>query len=137
MLTKDNNDWWGASPVMRDLVKEGRKLTWKKSYNDTKRRKVVEDFEFSINIYEACQARSHLKVRMFGKYRMPTGLDELCADLFSLSLTHKLIAVDAQYLEIVVEKSKNGQTNIDESVMKAMMNIQKKIVKQLSKRKAR
>ena len=68
---------------------------------------------------------------------MPNGLDDLCADLFSLSLTHKLIAVDAQYLEIVVEKSKNGQTNIDESVMKAMMNMQKKIVKQLSRRKAR
>lgn len=135
MLAKDN--WWDASPAMSDLVKEGRKLTWRKSYNDTKRRKVVEEFESAINIYEVRQAGRYLKVRMLGKYRMPVGLDELCADLFSLSLTHKLIAVDAQYLEIVVEKSKNGQTNIDESVMKAMMDIQKKIVKQLSRRKAR
>ena len=137
MLTKDINDWWDASPAMSDLVKEGRKLTWKKSYNDTKRRKVVEEFKFSINIYEVRQAGGHLKVRILEKYQMPNGLDELCADLFSLSLTHKLIAVDAQYLEIVVEKSKNGQTNIDESVMKAMMNIQKKIIKQLGRRKAR
>lgn len=137
MLTKDNDDWSSASTSMVDLVKEGRRLSWRKSYTDTKRRKVCEDFKFSINIYEVRQARSYLKVRMLGKYQMPTGLDELCADLFSLSLTHKLISVDAQYLEIVVEKSKNGQTNIDESVMKAMMDIQKKVVKQLSRRKPR
>ena len=137
MLTKDNNGWWPASKGMSDLVKEGRKLTWKKSYNDTKRRKVVEDFKFYINIYEVHQAGGHLKVRILEKYQMPNGLDELCADLFSLSLTHKLIAVDAQYLEMVVEESKNGQTNIDESVMRAMMNIRNKIVKQLGRRKAR
>lgn len=137
MLSKDNNDWWCASPSMSDLVKEGRKLTWKKSYNDTKRRKVCEEFKFSINIYEVRQAGRYLKVRALGAYQMPNGLDELCADLFSLSMTHKLIAVDAQYLDMVVEESKDGQTNIDESVMKAMMNIQKKIVKQLSRRKAR
>lgn len=138
MLTKDNNHWSYASEGMSDLVKEGRKLTWKKSYNDTKRRKVVEDFKFSINIYEVRQSR-YLNVRMLGRYDMTSdhGLDELCSDLFSLSLTHKLIAVDAQYLEMVVEESKDGQTNIDESVMKAMMDIQKKIVKQLSRRKPR
>jgi hypothetical protein len=144
MLTKDNNDapyafdnWSVASKGMCDLVKEGRKLTWRKSYNDTKRRKVVEDFKFSINIYEVRQAGRYLKIRILGKYQMPNELDELCADLFSLSLTHKLVAVDVQYLEIVVEKSKNGQTNIDDSVMEAMMDIQRKIVKQLSGRKPR
>lgn len=138
MLAKDNNVWCGATKAMSDLVEEGRKLTWRKSYNDTKRRKVVEDFKFSINIYEVRQSK-YLNVRMLGRYDMTSvhGLDEFCADLFSLSLTHELIAVDAQYLEIVVEKSKNGQTNIDESVMEAMMDIHKKVVKQLSRRRAR
>ena len=136
MSERYNDDWSPACSSIIELVEEGRRLSWRKSYNDTKRRKVVEDFKFSINIYEVRKSR-YLKVRMLGKYQMPNELDELCADLFSLSLTHKLISVDAQYLEIVVEKSKNGQTNIDESVMKAMMNIQKKVVKQLSGRKAR
>lgn len=138
MLIKDNNDWSDASKGMSDLVKEGRKLTWKKSYNDTKRRKVVEDFMFSINIYEVRQSK-YLNVRMLGSYDMTSGhgLDELCSDLFSLSLTHKLIAVDAQYLEMVVEESKDGSTNIDNEVMEAMMDIHKKIAKQLNKRKPR
>ena len=132
-----NNDWSQASKLMTELVQEGRKLSWKKSYNDTRRKKVVKDFKYTVNIYEVRQAGRYIKVRILEKYRMPNGLDELCAGLFSLSLTHKLIAVDAEYLEIVVEKSKNGQTNIDETVMEAMMNIQKKVIKQLKGRKPR
>ena len=71
---------------------------------------------------------------MLGKYRMPNGLDELCGDLFSLSLTHKLVAIDAKYLEVIVEESTNGETNIDETVMEAMVEIQKKVAKQLKTR---
>ena len=139
MLTKDNNDWSGASKGMCDLVKEGRKLTWRKSYNDTKNKKVSTDFGYCVNIYEVRNSEEclYMEVRMLEQYHLPRDLEELCSDLFDLSLTYKLIAVDAEYLDIVVERSKDGQTNIDESVMKAMMDIQKKIVKQLSRRKPR
>lgn len=136
MLNRFNDAWSGASKLLNQLVDEGHKFSWRKSYNDTKKKRIVEDFKFILNIYEVRKSR-YLKVRMLGKYRMPNGLDELCSDLFSLSLTHKLVAIDAKYLEVIVEESTNGETNIDETVMEAMMEIQKKVAKQLKIRSAK
>ena len=134
MAIDKTQNWSGASKLLNQLVDEGHKFSWRKSYNDTKKKRIVEDFKFILNIYEVRKSR-YLKVRMLGKYRMPDGLDELCADLFSLSLTHKLVAVDVKYLEMVVEESKDGSTNIDETVMEAIMDIQKKVAKQLQRKK--
>ena len=120
---------------MVELVHEGQRLTWRKSYNDTKNKKVVKDFNYGINIYEARSSEEYMEIRWLGNYHLPEELEELCADLFDLSLAYKLVAVDAKYLEIVVEESKDGSTNIDETVMEAMMDIQKKVSKQLQRKK--
>ena len=146
MAIDNTNNWSPASPHMTRLVKEGRILTWRKSYNGTKDKKALTEFKGIVNIYEVRSSEvyiygthtgEYLEIRTLGKYHLPKGLDVLCADLFDLSFAYKLVAVDAEYLEIVVEESKDGSTNIDETVMEAMMDIQKKIVKQLSRRKAR
>lgn len=144
MAIDKTQNWSPASKSLDELVHEGRRLTWRKSYNDTKNKKVVEDFNYSVNIYEVRIAEDYIyetrkyeymEVRMLGKYYLPKDLEVLCADLFDLSLAYKLVALDAEYLEMVVEESKDGSTNIDETVVKAMMDIQKKVVRQLQRKK--
>ncbi len=133
-----------VSKSLEELVHEGRRLTWRKSYNDTKNKKLVTEFHLCTNIYEVRNTEDYIytakpfeymEARMIGKYYLPKDFDDLCADLFDLSLTYKLVALDAEYLEIVVEESKDGSTNIDDEVMEAMMEIQKKVAKQFNKRR--
>lgn len=143
MAIDKSQDWVSASKSLIELVHEGQRLTWRKSYNDTKNKKVVDDFKYMADIIEVriseeyiyTKRFEYIEVRRLGKYYLPKDLENLCADLFDLSLTYKLVAVDAEYLEIVVEESKDGSTNIDETVMKAMMDIQKKVSKQLQRKK--
>ena len=144
MAIDKTQDWVPASKSMDELVHEGRRLTWRKSYNDTKNKKVVEYFNYSVVIYEGRIAEDYIyetrkyeytEVRMLGKYHLPRDLEDLCADLFDLSLAYKLVVVDTEYLEIVVEESKDGSTNIDETVMEAMMDSQKKVARQLQRKK--
>ena len=137
MAIDKTQDWSPASKLMSELVHEGQRLTWRKSYNDTKNKKVVKDFNYDISIYEARSSEDYIydEIRWLGNYRLPEEFEELCADLFDLSLAYKLVAVDAEYLEIVVEESKDGSTNIDETVMEAMMDIQKKVAKQLQRKR--
>lgn len=148
MAIDKTQDWSPASSILTKMVKEGQRLTWMKSYNDTKNKKVVKDFNYGMSIYEARSSEEYIydiyetrkyeymEIRWLGNYHLPEELEELCADLFDLSLAYKLVAVDAEYLEIVVEESKDGSTNIDETVMEAMMDIQKKVAKQLHKRRS-
>ena len=136
MAIDKTQDWYPASKLMSELVREGQRLTWRKSYNDTKNKKVMSNFKYGINIYEVRNSEEYMEIRWLGKYHLPDELEGLCADLFDLSLAYKLVAVDAEYLEIVVEESKDGSTNIDETVMKTMMDIQKKVAKQLHKRRS-
>ena len=145
MAIDKTQNWSPASKSLDELVHEGRRLTWRKSYNDTKNKKVVEDFNYSVNIYEVripeeyiylTNKYEYMDFRILGKYHLHKGLDEICSDLFDLSLAYKLVALDAEYLEIVVEKSKDGSTNIDDEVMETMMDIQKKVSKQLHKRRS-
>lgn len=144
MAIDNKNDWIPASSALTKLVKEGQRLTWRKPYNDTKNKKVVADFNWSAVIYEVrnseanlfwTQKYEYMEVRILGKYHLPEDLDELCADLFDLSFAYKLVVVDAEYLEMVVEKSKDGSTNIDDEVMETMMDIQKKVVRQRQRKK--
>ena len=145
MAIDKTQDWSRASKLESELVHEGQRLTWRKSYNDTKNKKVVKDFNYGMSIYEARSSEEYIygnkkheymEIRWLGNYHLPEEFEELCADLFDLSLAYKLVAVDAEYLEIVVEESKDGSTNIDETVMEAMMKIQKKVSKQLKIRSA-
>ena len=144
MAIDKSQGWHWASKSLIDLVHEGQRLTWRKSYNDTKDKKVVDDFKYSIDIIEVriseeyiyeTKRFEYIEVRRLGKYYLPKDLENLCADLFDLSFAYKLVALDAEYLEIVVEESKDGSTNIDETVMKAMMDIQKKVSRQLQRKK--
>ena len=144
MAIDKTQDWSPASKLMSELVHEGQRLTWRKSYNDTKNKKVVKDFNYGMSIYEVRSSEEYIygtrkyeymEIRWLGNYHLPEDLEDLCADLFDLSLAYKLVAVDAEYLEIVVEESKDGSTNIDDEVMEAMMDIQKKVAKQLRKRR--
>jgi len=50
-------------------------------------------------------------------YELPTELDSLVADLFSLSLTHNIVDVDSEIGTLYMMESKDGNTNIDDDVI--------------------
>lgn len=53
-------------------------------------------------------------------YEFPPDKDKFMADLFGLSLTHRILAVDEGLGTIYVEESEDGSTNITEEVMDAL-----------------
>ena len=125
--------WTESSKSSQWFISTWGKQGWRGSFLATKGSSTIKRWAVNeISIVEVTPGTEEdgvdLWERELGRYIMPEFLDELCADMFDLSFTHKLVAINCEFDELYVERSANGDTNIDDTVMEAIGQMNQRIL---------